>query len=91
MNRRSFFNSIAKAVAVVALAPQLCFRPRWEAPETVLSYRCNVMGIYEQLRMCGNAYELTPPPTVLDLLNNVYAVIKRRKQNQEWVDEFFRA
>lgn len=28
MNRRSFFQSIAKAVAIVALAPQLAFRPK---------------------------------------------------------------
>lgn len=28
MNRRSFFRSLAKAAAIVALAPQLAFRPK---------------------------------------------------------------
>lgn len=28
MNRRSFFNRIARAAAIVALAPQLCFRAK---------------------------------------------------------------
>lgn len=32
MNTRTFFKSLAKAVAIVALAPQLCFRQKLELP-----------------------------------------------------------
>lgn len=33
MNRRSFFRSLSKAAAIVALAPQLAFRSKPQLPE----------------------------------------------------------
>lgn len=34
MNRRSFFKSVAKAIAIVAIAPEICFKTRLNLPSS---------------------------------------------------------
>lgn len=58
MNRRSFFQSLARAAAIVALAPQLAFRVRPERLLVseyvpVLEFKANAMGVYAQLQAYG--------------------------------------
>lgn len=50
MKRRSFFQSLAKAAAIVALAPQLAFRVKPDLPSVAIGWDVGVNG--------GSAYVL---------------------------------
>lgn len=86
MNRRSFFNRIARAAAIVALAPQIAFRTKAAAFEVDggLQWRCNTIGIREQLKQCASSFKPTDTLDFDDFLKQVYA-IKRQRGNEPMI------
>jgi len=79
MQRRRFFKALAKAAAIVALAPQLAFRVKPERIE--LHYVTNSTGVYEQLKAC-EGYVDRDGHINLDELFQLSADIKRKRGNQ---------
>lgn len=89
-SRRSFFKRLAQAAAIVALAPQLCFRAKPEAFE-LLTYRKNVVGVYEQLRMCDEwvkEHGINPPLDLDDCFKALYK-LKEARAHRDFAQDFF--
>ena len=88
MNRRSFFQSLARAAAIVALAPQLAFRVRPERLLVseyvpVLEFKANAMGVYAQLQAYGAVLDTNAKdsPEVKAMFDKIYGPALARDRN----------
>lgn len=88
MKRRAFFQSLAKAAAIIALAPRIAFRvPEETFYHEGIQYRSNTIGIREQLRLCANTFD-PHADNSLDMqkfFNTVFAVSRNREQRDRSV------
>lgn len=47
MKRRSFFKSVARAVVIIALAPEICFRSKLDLPSAPRQKTATHLGLLE--------------------------------------------
>ena len=74
-SRRGFFKSLAKAAAIISLAPQIAFRVK---PET---WVVREVGVYEMLRMADGHVPRSSPGLDLYEMFRLCHEIRHRRQS----------
>lgn len=82
MNRRSFITSILTACAGPLILPSATTYKRLWRPKRLV-WRCNTLGIYEQLKQCEHIYQMTGPQTIdIDaLFGRAYLRLRQAQAN----------
>lgn len=78
MNKRNFFKSLAKAAGIIALAPQLCFKSKFETIECFKTTPPNekLYAMVKQLEHLANYNAMN--------MNNKYTLISSQEAYDWW-------